>query len=244
MAANYWGGRRRAALFLGRLARRGWLQRLAGGLYLIVPLDAGPQRAWTEDLLAIIPQLVQPAAIAYWSALSYWGLTEHFPSTTFVQTTKRKRAVTVLGMPVRFVTVSPERFFGLVQRTRNGRPVQITDREKTLLDAASRPDLSGGAGLLAQALGTAAPDLDWDKLDSYLERWRGGEAVKRLGYLIQVSGLQMPDGEERLSRWKTLVTRGVIQLEPGAPPVGPVMGSWGIRDNLGAARFRGRRNDS
>ncbi len=76
----------------------------------------------------------------------------------------------------------------------------VTDREKTMLDAAARPDLSGGIVQLFLALKTVGPDLDWDKLDTYLEKWGGGTVVKRLGYLLEESSLVLPGIEQRLAK--------------------------------------------
>ena len=71
-------------------------------------------------------------------------MTEQVPRTVFVQSTRRKRPVEVLGIRFRIVPVSQARLFGVTRRTLDGKAVQVTDREKTLLDAAARPDLSGG----------------------------------------------------------------------------------------------------
>jgi hypothetical protein len=92
----------------------------------------------------------------------------------FVQSTRRKRPVEVLGIRFRFVTVSQARFFGVARRTLDGKAITVTNREKTLLDAAARPDLSGGIAQLAQALRAAYPEVDWGRLDDYLTRWVAG----------------------------------------------------------------------
>lgn len=107
----------------------------------------------------------------------------------------------------------------------------VTDREKTLLDAA-RPDLSGGIAQLAQALQAAHADVDWTRLDDYLVKWGGGVPVKRLGYLVEALALPIPDLEQRLQRWQTSLSRGISLLEPGAGPSGPVVTRWRVRLNV------------
>jgi predicted transcriptional regulator of viral defense system len=89
-AAPYWSSPQMARKALSRLERRGWLKRLERGLYLVVPLDAGPIGHWSEDPLVIVAQLAPESAVAYWSALHYWGMTEQIPRTIFVQTLKRR----------------------------------------------------------------------------------------------------------------------------------------------------------
>jgi len=98
---------------LARLVAKGWLDRIEKGKYLIVPLEAGPDRTWTEDAHVIAGHLVSPSMVSYWSALNYWNLTEQVPRVTCVQTTARKenRRPRVLGMRFRIVRVNPRKFF-------------------------------------------------------------------------------------------------------------------------------------
>ena len=60
--------------------------RIEKGKYLIVPLEAGPERIWTEDAHVIAGHLVSPAMVSHRSALGYWNLTEQVPRVTYVQT--------------------------------------------------------------------------------------------------------------------------------------------------------------
>ncbi|MBU0704320.1 MAG: type IV toxin-antitoxin system AbiEi family antitoxin domain-containing protein [Chloroflexi bacterium] len=220
---------------LGRLEKKGWLRRVERGIYMIIPLEAGPERAWSESALVIAPHLVQPAAIAYWSALHYWHMTEQIPHVVFVQSTGRKhqRQKKVMGIHFRFVTVMNQKFFGVVERTINGRSIYVTDREKTLLDAADRLDLSGGIAQLAQSLRTARDDLDWQKLDQYLNRWPTKSPLKRIGYLVETMGLHLPDRERRLTCWRSSLSSGVVALEPGRDgDTGRIVTRWRLRINV------------
>ncbi len=234
-AEAFWGNARHAANVLSRLVEKGWLQRLERGVYMILPLEAGPERAWSESALVIAPYLIHPAAVAYWSALHYWNMTEQVPQTVFVQSTRRKRPLEVLGMRFRFVTVSHAHFFGIARRTLDGKAIYVTDREKTLLDVAARPDLSGGIVQLAQALLAAHTDVDWVRLDRYLDRWGGGVVVKRLGYLVEVLALPIPDSDHRMQSWQELLSQGISPLEPGANAWGPVATRWRVRVNVDVA---------
>jgi predicted transcriptional regulator of viral defense system len=239
-AQDFWGNPDYTTNVLSRLVRKGWLQRLERGLYMVIPLEAGPERTWTESALVIVPHLIQPAAVAYWSALHYWNMTEQVPRTVLVQSTRRKPPVEVLGMRFRFITVNQAHFFGVVRRTVDGKPVYVTDREKTLLDAAARPDLSGGIIQLAQALQATHSDLNWPQLDDYLAQWGGGVVVKRLGYLVETLPLPIPGRDERLARWQGMISQGISPLEPGVGAGGPVVTRWQIRVNVTVAETGGR----
>jgi len=79
----------------------------------------------------------------------------------------------------------------------------VTDREKTIIDIAHRPELGGGIIQLAEALKTTHNDIDWEKVDQYIERWGGGSVVKRLGYLIETMSIPIPDREAKLKNWRS-----------------------------------------
>lgn len=234
-ARRFWGEAAYTAKMLSQLVRKRWLQRLERGVYMIIPLEAGPERAWSENALVIVPHLVHPAAVAYWSALHYWNLTEQVPSTVFVQCTRRKRDVEILGQRFHFVTIKSARFFGVAQRSIDSKPIHVTDREKTLIDAASRPDLSGGILQLAAALRAGQTTMNWEQFDQYLDRWDDGVVVKRLGYLIETLDLPMLNRAERLRKWQTAITRGISLLDPSAAKTGSVVTRWQVRVNVDLA---------
>ena len=88
-------------------------------------------------------------------------------------------------------------------------PIQVTDRAKTVVDAADRPDLCGGIWQLAQALGGHWAEVEWPKLDAYLIRFASGAVYKRLGYLVETLDLPIPERAERLAGWQTHLTAGM-----------------------------------
>lgn len=204
---------------LERLVNKGWLERIEKGKYLIVPLEAGPDRTWSEDAYVIAGNLVDPSAIAYWSALSYWGLTEQVPRITYVQTTDRKenRRPSVLSMQFRIVRVKPRKFFGNRREPRGQSLIQVTDREKTIVDCLDRPELSGGVGEVAKALQEGEGAFEWERLNAYLDRFGSGAVVKRLGFLVE--SLQLTQGPEPglLEGWRELLSAGISKLDPSTP---------------------------
>ena len=231
-AAEYWRSRTAATNSLGRLVRKGWLQRLERGLYMIIPLEAGPERLWAENAFVLASNLISPGAVAYWSALRFWNMTEQVPQVHFIQTTKRKKAVTLQGVQFRFITVSEPRYFGICTRKVDDFPITVTDREKTILDAASRPELSGGILQLAQAMRASADLLDWEKLSGYLTQWGGGVVAKRLGYLLETLRLPIPAREATLQHWQSMISSGISPLEPGSGRTGAVVSRWQLQINI------------
>jgi predicted transcriptional regulator of viral defense system len=230
---------------LSKLLVGGWVARLTKGTYLIVPLEAGPESAWTEDALVIAGHLAAPSAAAYWSACHYWNWTEQAPRTVFVETTQRKMRSTrtVLGVEYRFVTVRPWRFFGTVERPAGRGRIVVTDREKTLVDALDRPDLCGGIRQVIEMLPEAAEAVRWDKVEAYLEKMGSGALYKRLGLLVEMLGekVKVPDRKRRLEAWRSRLTGGYAPLDPGGPASGPVNSRWRVRVNVPALAAAGAR---
>ena len=236
-ALPFWASRHQTWKALSRLESKGWLLRLERATYLIVPLEAGQDRTWTEDPFVIASQLDPGAAVAYWSALRFWGMTEQLPRTTFVQTARRRFSpqVEILGVRYRFVVVTPRKLFGVVSQTSDGLPFRVTDREKTVVDACDRPNLCGGVQQLVAAL-RSAPQVDWPKVDNYLSRFRSGAVYKRLGFLVERLDLPIQERDDRLRRWRGALTEGVAMLDPGGPRDGPVDTHWRVRVNVRALR--------
>lgn len=234
-ALPYWTSKQRAINALARLAKKGWLNRLERGLYMIVPLEAGPAGQWTDDPLVIATQLNPGGVVAYWSALHYWNLTEQVPRTIFIQSLRQRNPsqTTIFGVRYKFVRIKKDRFFGIVTRSGEGLKITITDREKSLIDACDRPDLCGGILQIAQALQAGEP-IDWDRMDSYLKKMGSGAIYKRLGYLIETLDISIPNREDRLRNWRQSMSQGIALLDLGGPQTGSVKTKWRVRVNVPA----------
>ncbi|MBI3761310.1 MAG: type IV toxin-antitoxin system AbiEi family antitoxin domain-containing protein [Chloroflexi bacterium] len=218
---------------LQRLVRQKWLVRLSKGLYLILPLEAGVESRYTEHEFLIASRLITPSAIAYWSALNYHGLTEQIPRTVFVATPRRRfhAQQTILGITYRFITVAPARFFGLKQVWLDGHPVQITDPEKTLVDALDQPHRCGGLSEVAEAFWLASQhaDFSWDLFTRYAERMSNRAIFKRAGYLGEQLNLPLT---AFYPRWQANLSQGYVRLDPGLPTGGHYNARWRVRVNI------------
>jgi len=229
---------------LERLVHKGWLERIEKGKYLIIPLEAGPDRVWTEDAFVIAGHLITPSMVAYWSALSYWNLTDQEPRVTYVQTPARKenRTPKVLGMQFQIVRVKDRRFFGGHSDSIGESPVRVTDREKTIIDCLDRPDLSGGVGEVAKALREGDEELDWERATEYLRRFGSGAVVKRPGFLVESVKFSDPPGPELIDEWQVLLTAGISRLDPSSPrKPHRIVTRWRIEVNLPEEGLGGRR---
>jgi len=233
-AAEYWGSREMTRKKLSLLEKRGWLARLERGKYLIIPLEAGVDRTWSEESYLIASSLARPSAIAYWSAIRHWNWTEQIPRIVYVQTTQRKKQTRrmILGVHYEFVTVNPKKFYGNTREWRQGKPVLITSREKTLLDSADDIERAGGIEEVGKAIRNGVPEVAWKGLDEHVQRFPNKAAVKRLGFLIETLVPDLPGGAQQyLGRWRRLLSAGTAYLDPGGRKTGRIDTRWRVKVN-------------
>jgi len=217
---------------LYHLTRKRWLLRLEKGKYLILPLEAGMEGLYSAHEFVIASHLVRPYAIAYASALSFHALSDLLPHTILVATTRRKAAVTIdeLGLRFQFITLTPHKFFGIQTVTIEEQPVRITTPSKTLVDGLDHPNLCGGIVELAKGLERyASDDPDWEQLSTDARRLNNRTVFKRLGYLTEVLGLEVSAWSDH---WRAEISPGETLLDPRYGHRGAYYARWNLRLNV------------
>jgi predicted transcriptional regulator of viral defense system len=176
---------------LRRLVRDGLLDRVRRGHYAIRQIGTlGTDAAAESVLLAVSAGFAHvPHRVAYRTALDQLDLLAHPSRTIQVALSKPTRSETLSRRPLTVVQES-EAALGVGARRQDG--VFISDLERSLLDAAARPELVGGAAILAEALGAAASKVDVDQLTRYARELSWGPALRRIGSLadtLRIVGL-------------------------------------------------------
>jgi predicted transcriptional regulator of viral defense system len=210
-------------VILSRLEKKGWIERIEKGKYLIIPLGAEKGK-YTLNEFVIGSLLINPHSIAYWSALNYYGFTEQIPGTVFIQTTSRKKKIDleIFGVRYRIIRLKHEKFFGMRKEWIQDSEINITDKEKTLVDCLDKPQFSGG--IVEVAKGLKGKDFDKKKLIRYAKRIGNSGVLRRLGYLGEILSLNLdlipPD------------TRNYLLLDPTMPKKGLKSAKWKLILNL------------
>lgn len=230
-AAAFWGSSEYAWKVLSRLERKGWLERLERGSYLIIPLEAGPERLWSEDALAVGCSLAPEAAGAYWTAMRHWNWTTQLPRIVTFMTPRRRHnnRPVVLGVQYRFVLVGAERVLGINRSREGSMEVRVTDRERTVVDMMDRPDLCGGIAEVVEDLSSAWPECDPERFLEYVQRFGSGTVPKRLGFLVEHLGLEPAAGF--VEQLRSLMGAGMSDLERGGAKSGRYVRRWRLRVN-------------
>lgn len=223
---------RNAKLIASRLIRKGWLTPLSRGTYLIVPLEAGVEGRYSEHEFVIASHLIKPYYIGYWSALQYHGLTEQVPVTVFVVTTRHviDRSRVILDSRYRFVTVAEKKFFGFGRVLVANSAVNVSDKTKTIADCLDHPEYCGGISEAAKALWVARDVVSVDGIVDYGFRMGNSAILKRLGYLAELLGVEMP--ENVLDRVRGKIRKGYSLLDPLGKKEGRHSTRWGLIVNV------------
>lgn len=212
-----------------RLTEKGWLDRLFPGTYLIIPLAAGEKSMYTTHEYPIAAHVAEPMYIGYYSALSHHGLTEQVPRTIYVVTPTRAQSREIHGVPYRVTTVTERKFFGTTPTSIEGTTVRVSDLEKTLVDCADHPEFCGGIRELANAIRAAdEKGCAWETVGEYLERLDNGAATKRIVYLADQLGIDLPTREALVASF----TSGYSLLDSTRPETGSTDSTYRLRVNV------------
>ena len=210
-------------VMLSRLEKRGWIKRIERGKYVIIPLGREKNKYTVNEFL-IGSLLVDPYAIAYWSALNHHGLTEQIPNTVFIETTSRKdiQEKRIMGVRYKIVRVKEHKFFGIGKTWIDYDQISITDKEKTIVDCLDKPQYCGGIVEVAKAIKSG--EYDKSKLAEYSEKINNTGVIRRLGYLCDYLGvdINLPD----------INTRNYLYLDPTMTHKGPKNSKWMLTVNL------------
>ncbi len=199
------------------LRQKGWLERASWGKYLLIPPDHGPEAIGESNVLALASQIADPYYIGYGTAATHYGFTTQHRNTLCLVTQQQMRDRHILNTHINIVNPTKTKFFGYHIVNILGSDVQMSDREKTAIDCVDRPDLAGGVGEAAYILARASRKFDWTKLSNYLERMSSIALLRKIGWLFDYIGTEVPyEVRENLNR-KATTRRSSAVLGPKNP---------------------------
>ena len=202
------------ANLLRRMTDHGLVDRVSRGHYVTRSIGVLGTAATAEDLALAVSAAfyAQVHRIAYRTALYEHSLVTRASRSIQVAAIRRTRARTLSGHPLRGV-IEPDHAIGVGSVPLG--PSMVSNVERALLDAASRPDLVGGSAALAEALVAAGQETNVERLQDYARQLSLTSALRRLGSLadrLHIAGLA---GQLR----PIFVPKGDIELEPRDPGI-------------------------
>ncbi len=221
-----------AAKRLSRWAGQGWVRRVRRGLYIGVPVDATNPAAWSEDALLVASAVWTPCYFTGWTAAHYWALTEQVFRTTVLKTTERVRSSSVQMLDHDYLVLhagADALTWGLTSEWRGGTRLRFADPARTVVDVLDTPKLGGGIRHGVEVLTSYLDEHDPATLIEYGDRLGNGAVFKRLGYLIEVLELDLPD---LIAACQKRISKGVSALDPDGPQGGRRIMRWRLVVNV------------
>ncbi len=196
---------------------------------LLLRLERGKYtRTEFQDRNVLASFISESGIISFWSALHQHGLTDRFPNTIFVKTTRRKRSNSLLNTPVRFVTVHPRKMLGIINIGYGDKSYPMTDIEATLVDCFDHHQYGGEWSDLLRAFHQAK--INGHVLTKYLTKYQNLSAFKRMGYLAEL--LQKEEMSNFIGIAQLHLGKEYTLFDPTGPDTGKYIGRWKLRLNL------------
>lgn len=216
---------------LARWAADGWVRRIRRGLYIAVPVEASDPAAWSEDALLVAAAVWSPCYFTGWTAANHWSLTEQVFRTTVLKTTKRVRRSeqSLVDRDYLVGHVAADALaWGLKSEWHDEIKLQFADPARVVVDILDSPRLGGGIRHVAEIVASYLDDQDPEALVEYGDRLGNRTVFKRLGYVVEALGLDVP---ELVAACRQRVSAGISPLEPDGPPGGRRVMRWALRVN-------------
>jgi predicted transcriptional regulator of viral defense system len=221
-----------AAKKLSRWAEDGWVRRARRGLYIGVPVDATNPAAWSEDALLVATAVWSPCYFTGWTAANHWALTDQVFRTTVLKTTRRVRGSTERLLDHDYLVSHVNNAameWGVKSEWSGETRLRLADPARTVVDILDAPKLGGGIRHGAEILATYLDEQDPETLIDYGDLLGNRAVFKRLGYMIEALGRDLPDVMEAC---RERVSAGIAVLDPDGPTGGRRVMRWGLRVNV------------
>jgi len=169
-----------------RLEKKGWLERIEKGKYMVVPFQA--KKGWLEHPFILTSNLIKKYYISYRTALAHYGLTEQIPVYIYIATTDRKGKLEykLQNYIFKFIRINKNKFFGFKKELIDKKEIFIAEKEKAIIDCLDKERYAGSIIEVMKALSNNKINLK--KLKSYALKMDNASLIRRLGYLLDLVG--------------------------------------------------------
>ena len=133
-----------------------------------------------ENLFKIATTITSPSYISFWTASSYYGLTEQQVKTIQVVSTKQYPNMVISDFTVEVTTYSPKKFYGY--HTMNN--FSMVEKEKLIIDLLYKPEKGGGMDEVRKCIQNMWSEVNERRLLAYIKKFNNKSLFARLGYLL------------------------------------------------------------
>jgi len=187
---------------LSGMIEKGMLIKLSRNVYHIVPSNED-SNSYIPDWHLVAKYLMKGKKyyIGYYSAMQIHGLITQPSLKEFIATNRQVIPSTrkIKDIEFRFVTQKTSRFFGFKNTWINQHEkVMVSDLEKTIVDAVTKPHLCGGMIEIGKVVYETRAKVNLDKLISYFSQNESQVSIKRYLFLCDLLNVKWTAHHESL----------------------------------------------
>lgn len=232
-----------ARKILHSLARKKILFRVGKGIYIVIPPDMLYDREkFVNDPYLVIDQLMQTLNeryyVGYQSAAQLHGIAEQLPMAAVVAVVRQRRTILMGNSRIEFKKISDKMFFGFERMKYSNSFLNISDKEKTIIDLVDRYDLCGGLDEVARTISNSLNKINPKKMISHLNKVKTSSIKQRLGFVLDK--LYQNGYKVDLGLLKVLekhVSNKAYLLDTAAHRKGKLSKKWNILENIDVMRW-------
>jgi predicted transcriptional regulator of viral defense system len=220
-----------AAKVAAALVRKGALQRLQKGLYLIRPFRSLLRPTTSSAPMAVASLLHgEPYYLGGLWVYSHHGFTEQqYVSMLDAFVTRRRPARTLAGAKVVFHPRNARFFeYGVGETNIEGVAVRVSDPERTIVDMLDYPKLVGGLRRAVELFSSALPSVDAHRVADYAVLGSRTSTCQRVGVILERTHASA--AALRSLKRRVRAVRSVTSMVPGRR-TGPVNRTWNVVEN-------------
>jgi len=191
-----------------RLEKKGWLERIEKGKYMVVPFQA--KEGWLEHPFVLASNLIKNYYISYRTALAHYGLTEQIPIYIYIATIDRKCKIEykLQNYTFRFIKIKQKKFFGFRSELIGKQKIFIAEKEKAIVDSLDKERYSGSIIEIAKALSSSRINLS--KVKRYALKMGNSSLNRRLGYLLDLLNKDSSGLEEHIGKHRNIYLSAIL----------------------------------
>jgi predicted transcriptional regulator of viral defense system len=163
----------------------------------------------------VASNIIFPSYISFITAYSYYNLTTQLPRTFFVVSLKQRKPINFDSNLIQFVKFKKFRFFGFKREILEGKFAFVAEVEKAILDSLYQPKY---CPISETFFALKNANLNLEKLFRYTKEMKSLAVIKRLGYLLEVIGI---DASKIRTSFKNYTL-----LNPALPRKGDINEKW------------------
>lgn len=204
-----------ARQILFRLKNKGFIRQVRRGLFAIVPAQMIGKEI-SIDRILIASQLARPYFISHHTALEIHGVAQSYQNITYISTNKILRPFEF--QDISYKIINTKYMFGIEQIQRVPLEINVSDRERTVLDCIRNIEYAGGIEELTKSI-SAFPGLNYKKLLEYLDLFKEKSMYHRTGFILDRLKSELNVSQDILESIRENLSKRTYYLHPGTKGV-------------------------